>query len=96
MTTIKELTLRQHLQFAKTANSATILSMTEPIKMMGTLDVAEYLGVSRQYVDRLVRSGKLKCQKTSAGPIFLETGVAAFKRQRLRQAKRDPRVRIRK
>ena len=70
--------------------------MIDPSKVMGALDVAQYLGVSRQYVDRLVRSGKLKCQRTSAGPIFMETDVAAFKRQRLQQAKRDPRVRIRK
>lgn len=70
--------------------------MTDTIKVMGALDVAEYLGISRQYVDRLVRSGKLKFQKTSAGPIFLEADMAAFKHQRLRQAKRDPRVKIRK
>ena len=73
---------------------AIVLHMIDPAKVMGALDVAQYLGVSRQYVDRLVRAGKLKYQKTSAGPIFLESDVATFRRYRLRQAKRDPRIRI--
>ena len=69
--------------------------MSQQVKLMGVLDVAENLGVSRQYVDRLARSGKLKYQKTSGGMIFFQSDVAAFKRKRLRQAKIDPRVRLR-
>jgi len=70
--------------------------MSHQVKLMGVLDVAEYLGVSRQYVDRLARSGRLKYQKTSGGMIFFQSDVAAFKRKRLRQAKIDPRVRLKR
>jgi excisionase family DNA binding protein len=70
--------------------------MSHQVKLMGVLDVAEYLGVSRQYVDRLVRLGKLKYQRTSAGMIFFQSDVTAFKRKRLLQAKIDPRVRLKK
>lgn len=70
--------------------------MSQQVKLMGVLDVAEYLGVSRQYVDRLVRLGKLKYQKTSAGMIFFQSEVAVFRRKRLQQAKIDPRVRLKK
>lgn len=75
---------------------AIIPSMSVSVKLMGVLDVAEYLGVSRQYVDRLARSARLKYHKTSAGIIFFYSDVAAFRRKRLRQAKVDPRVRLRK
>ena len=70
--------------------------MSHQVKLMGVLDVAEYLSVSRQYVDRLVRLGRLKCQKTSGGMIFFQSDVAAFRRKRLQQAKVDPRVRLKK
>jgi hypothetical protein len=39
------------------------------------MDVADFLGVSRQYVDRLARTGKLRFRMTSAGPIFLLSDV---------------------
>lgn len=65
-------------------------------KVMGRLDVADYLGVSRQYVDRIVKEGKLPTQETSAGTIFLESDVLAYKKERMHKAKSDTRIRLRK
>lgn len=50
--------------------------------IMGMLDAAEYLGVSRQYVDRLARTKKLRYQKTSAGLIFLKSDLKALPRRK--------------
>lgn len=50
-------------------------------KMMGMMDVAEYLGVTRQYVDYLARKGELRFQKTSGGMVFLESDIKAFKKE---------------
>lgn len=61
-------------------------------KMMGIGDVSELLGVSRQYINRLVQEGRLNCQETSAGKIFLERDVMAFKKDREKRAKKDPRI----
>lgn len=61
-------------------------------KAMGRTDVAEYLGVSRQYVDRLVREKKIPFQETSAGTIFMESDVAAYKKERTKKAKKDARI----
>ncbi len=45
-------------------------------------DTAKLLGVSRQYVDKLVEEGKLRCQETSTGKVFLEREVLAFAKSR--------------
>ncbi|HLC66716.1 MAG TPA: helix-turn-helix domain-containing protein [Candidatus Nanoarchaeia archaeon] len=63
---------------------------------MARTDVAEYLGVSRQYVDRLVKEGKLPSQETSAGTIFMESDVIAYKKERLQKAKTDTRIKLKK
>lgn len=61
-------------------------------KVMAIGDVAEMLNVSRQYINRLVKEGRLSCQQTSAGKIFLESDVLAFKKDREKRAKKDPRI----
>ncbi len=63
---------------------------------MGRTDVAEYLGVSRQYVDKLVKEAKLPFQETSAGMIFMESDVLAYKKKRMEKAKSDTRIRLKK
>lgn len=63
-------------------------------KVMAIGDVVQVLGVSRQYINRIVLEGLLRCQITSAGKIFLEEDVLDFKKDRLRRAKKDPRIRV--
>lgn len=63
-------------------------------KVMAIGDVVETLGVSRQYINRIVREGLLQSQMTSAGKIFFEEDVMEFKKDRLRRAKKDPRIRV--
>lgn len=65
-------------------------------KVMGRTDVAEYLGVSRQYIDKLVKEAKLPFQETSAGMIFMESDVLAYKKERMKKAKSDTRIRLKK
>jgi excisionase family DNA binding protein len=47
-------------------------------KVLGMGDVAEMLGVSRQYVDKLIEQGKLRYQMTSTGKVFLEEDVKKY------------------
>ena len=47
-------------------------------KVLGMGDVAEMLGVSRQYVDKLIDQGKLRYQKTSTGKVFLARDVEEY------------------
>lgn len=63
--------------------------------IMGMGDVVEYMGVSRQYVDRLARAEKLRCKVTSTGLIFLKKDVEAFQAARLKKL-RSPKKRQRK
>jgi predicted site-specific integrase-resolvase len=59
--------------------------------IMGMGDVVKYLRVSRQYVDRLARAGKLRCKDTSTGKVFLKSDVVAFQEagmQKLRKPKK--------
>ncbi len=51
-------------------------------KVMGMGDAAEYLGVSRQYIDKLIAAGKLRYQDTSTGKVFLERDVVELKKKR--------------
>lgn len=57
-----------------------------PPKLMGMGDVMNYLSVSRQYIDYLVDTGKMRCQKISSGKVFLQNDVVAFQRERQRKA----------
>jgi hypothetical protein len=50
-------------------------------KVLGMGDVVRLLGVSRQYVDKLIEQGKLRCQETSTGKVFLEEDVMKFKKK---------------
>ncbi len=65
--------------------------------IMGVGDVKKYLRVSRQYIDRLARSGKLRYKDTSTGKVFLRSDVETFqaaRKQKLRQPKkRRPKLR---
>lgn len=54
-------------------------------KVLGMGDAARLLGVSRQYVDKLVEQGKLRCQETSTGKVFLEAEVQYLKKSRTRE-----------
>ncbi len=65
-------------------------------KILAAGDVAEILGVSYQYIDRLAREGRLTFQMTSSGRVFLEDDVVAFQREREKKAKTDPRIKRRK
>ena len=60
-------------------------------EIMGMGDVVQYLKVSRQYVDRLVEQGKLRCKQTSTGKVFLSSDVVQFQKERLLKAKRRKR-----
>ncbi|MBI4133554.1 helix-turn-helix domain-containing protein [Candidatus Uhrbacteria bacterium] len=68
----------------------------KPHKVLAAGDVADLLGVSYQYIDRLAQEGKLPFQQTSSGRIFLEEDVVAFKRKRDQKAKKDPRIKLHK
>jgi hypothetical protein len=56
-------------------------------EIMGMGDVMRYLKVSRQYIDRLVEQGKLRCKQTSTGKVFLYAEIVAFQRARESKAK---------
>jgi predicted site-specific integrase-resolvase len=66
--------------------------MTQFPKILSIGDVQRVLGVSRSRVEEFVRQGKLLYQDTLAGKMFLESDVLAFKRDRQRRAKKDPRI----
>lgn len=66
--------------------------MTQFPKILSIGEVQRVLGVSRSRVEEFIRRGKLRYQETLAGKIFLESDVMAFKRDRQRRAKRDPRI----
>ena len=63
---------------------------------MAAGDVAELLGVSYQYIEKLAKQGKLPFQATSSGRIFLEEDVLKLKQEREKKAKNDPRIKLRK
>ncbi len=67
--------------------------MKEFPTLMGMGDATKYLKVSRQYVDFLVDTRKLRCQRLSTGKVFLESDVIAFQRQRQRKAAQKPQKR---
>jgi len=55
-------------------------------------DVMRILGVSRPRINELVRREKLRYQDTAAGKVFLENEVLAYKKEREKRAKTDPRI----
>ncbi len=61
-------------------------------KVLATGDVAELLGISYQYIDKLVKEGRLRYQQTASGRVYLETDVLDFMRERDRKAKTDRRI----
>ena len=64
-------------------------------KLMAAGDVANELGVSYQYIDKLAKEGKLQYEETSSGRIFLAEDVKRFKKEREKKAKKDPRIKLR-
>lgn len=62
-------------------------------KVLATGEVAKILDVSYQYIDKLVKEGRLRYQQTASGRVYLEADVLDFKRERDRKAKTDPRIR---
>lgn len=64
-------------------------------EIMGMGDVAKYLRVSRQYVDRLARAGKLRYKKTASRMVFLKSDVIAFQEIRLNKLRKPKKRRIR-
>ncbi len=54
------------------------MQMAEFPKVLGMGDVVKMLGVSRQYVDKLIEQGKLRCQETSTGKVFLMTEIENY------------------
>jgi hypothetical protein len=66
--------------------------MDKTRKVMAAGDVAECLGVSYQYIDKLAESERLPFQQTSSGRIFFEEDVLAFKKIRDKKAQSDPRI----
>ena len=61
-------------------------------KVLSMGDVMRILGVSRTRIENFVQLKQLRCQDTAAGKIFLESDVEAFKQERQRRAKKDPRI----
>lgn len=72
----------------------TRLLMASSPKVMAAGDVADLLGVTYQYIDKLAREGRLPYQQTSAGKVFFEEDVMAFKKEREQRAKKDPRIKL--
>lgn len=66
-------------------------------EIMGMMDAAKFLSVSRQTIDQLVRTGKLRHRKTSAGLIFLKSDLEALPpRRRPSKAPRRPKAKVKR
>lgn len=65
-------------------------------KVMAMGDACSYLSLSPEYITQLANQGRLRCQKTSAGRIFLEADIIEFQRLRKMKAKGDRRFRLAK
>jgi hypothetical protein len=61
-------------------------------KVLSMGDVMRILGVSRPRINELVRREKLRYQDTAAGKVFLENEVMAYKKDREKRSKTDPRI----
>ena len=78
----------------KSAYSKTVMKRPPFPKVMATGDVCSYLRLSREYISLLARQGKLRCQHTSGGRIFLKADIVAFKKRREEKAKSDRRFHL--
>lgn len=67
--------------------------LKEP-KLLSSGDVRQILGVSYQFVEKLVESGKLPFYQVSSGRIFRECDVLEIKAERLKKAKIDKRIKV--
>lgn len=74
------------------SRSRLAVPMTKAPKLMAAGDVAQLLGITYQYIDKLTQEGRLPFQQTSSGKIFLEEDVLAFKKERDEKAKKDSRI----
>ncbi len=72
------------------------MAKAKPSKLMAAGDVADLLGVSYQYIDKLAKEERLPYQQTSSGKIFMSSDVMKFKKVRDEKAKKDPRIKRRK
>jgi hypothetical protein len=70
-----------------------LVPMDDFPKVLSIGEVQRILGVSRSRVEQFIDQGKLQYQDTLAGKIFLESNVLAFKKERQKRAKKDPRIR---
>lgn len=61
-------------------------------KLLASGDVRKLLGVSYQFVEKLVTSGRLPFYQTSSGRIFREADVLRIQDERTVQAKTDKRI----
>ncbi len=70
--------------------------MSKNPKILAAGDVADLLGVTYQYFDKLAREERLPFQMTSSGKVFFEEDVLAFQEKRDKKAKTDPRIKRKK
>jgi predicted DNA-binding transcriptional regulator AlpA len=66
------------------------------IKLLGSQDVQNILGVSRSFIQRIINDKLIPAQKTSAGWIFPEYAVLEFQKKRLEKSKTDKRIHLKK
>lgn len=64
------------------------------LKLLSSGDVRKILGVSYQFVERLVDTGQLPFYQTSSGRIFKENDVLLIRDERLKKSKLDRRIKI--
>ena len=64
------------------------------LKLLSSGDVRKVLGVSYQFIERLVETGQLPYYQTSSGRIYREPDVLAVRDNRVEKAKTDKRVRL--
>ena len=63
-------------------------------EIIGCKEVAELLGVSRQYAKRLAMEKKIRNRKIAAGFIFLADDVREYKKSRAKKSKSDKRIKM--
>lgn len=64
------------------------------LKLLSSGDVRKALGVSYQFIERLVETGKLPYYQTSSGRIYRESDVLLIRDERVEKAKTDKRVKL--
>lgn len=66
------------------------------IKLLGSKDVQNILGVSRSFIQRIINDKLIPAQKTSAGWIFPKSAVLEFQKKRIEKSKTDKRIHLKK